>query len=309
MSTRSGLDLVWEIPLSVLSWLFFKINKGAIGWLYQRYLSRNLKRAVTWRVLSAETLSIPIILPVLMTKGPRWNTHGVIGTLGPFAIESTLEVNLDEAARSAQSWTVVVYSYPEYKTVTRLSWLKSMEEQNQGVLSLPKGYYSVGIRYYGLSSQAAMPTVTFDKGKPLAGVVVSKEINQFYETLGDRTNFYYLSLHYYIYTILRLRDRLSDTWVRSEYLPVGDPDTVFRYDCFRKEDKLHVEVEPQVFQNYWIYLSVYNRASLPIFSDEIVDKDYKTGEFEQSGYYLFRIRPKSAAASPLKEREIIISLI
>ena len=54
-------------------------------------------------MLSADTLNIPIILPVLMTKGPRWNTHGIIGTLGPFPIESTLTVNLDQAQRSAQS--------------------------------------------------------------------------------------------------------------------------------------------------------------------------------------------------------------
>ena len=301
------VDLLWEIPLSGLSWLFFKVNKGLIGWLYQQYLSRNLKRAVTWRILSAETLKIPIILPVLMTKGPRWNTHGVIGTLGPFEIESTLTLDLAQAQKSARSWTAVIYSYPDYATVTQLSWLKSTAEQNEGKLTLPKGYYSLGIRYYGLLDQAVMPTVTFDQQESLPGIPVPKETNAFYETLSDRTNLYYLGLHYYIFTLLRLRNQLPEAWIRSEYLPVGDPDTIFLYDCFETGESLQVQVKLHLLNNYWVYLSAYNRASLPILSSEVTTAQYKTVAFTERGYYLFRIRPKSAKAPALNIQDVIVT--
>ena len=304
-----SIDLLWEIPLSVLSWIFFKLNKGLIGFLYQRYLSKNLNRAVTWRMISAETLKIPIILPVLMTKGPRWNTHGVIGTLGPFAVDSTLKVDLSIAQRSAQSWTVVVYNYPAYETVTQLSWLKSLEAQNHGTLELPKGYYSLGIRYYGVSDDADMPTVQFDQQEPLPGIPVPQNNNAFYDDLSDRTNLYYRALHFYIYTLLRLRNSLPPSVVRGEYLPVGDPDTTFRYDCFDAGQALKIEVNPELLQEYWVYLSAYNRASLPILSDEVTSTDHQTSAFDCRGYYLFRIRPKTSESRALKDDDVRIEVI
>ena len=302
-------NLLWEIPLSVLSYLFFKVNKGIIGWLYARYLARNLKRAVTWRMLSAETLKIPIILPVLMTKGPRWNTHGVIGTLGPFAIDSTLTVDLEQAQNSAKSWTVVIYSYPKYETVTQLSWLTPMSEQNNGTLLLPKGYYSLGIRYYGVQEQAVMPTVTFDQQEPLPGISVPKDNNRFYDTLSDRTNLYYLSLHYYIHTLLRLRKSLPQSVVRSEYLPVGDPDTTFLYDYFNRGEALNVQIKPDLFTGYQVFLSVYNRSSLPIFSDEVKTSSYLTPSFQEHGYFLFRLRPKINHTVPIADQDMVIQKV
>lgn len=306
---RGSLDLIWELPLSLLSWLFFKINKSLIGLLYQQYLSRNLTRGVTWRMLSAETLKIPIILPVLMTKGPRWNTHGVIGTLGPFPIESRLTIDLTQAQKSAESWTVVIYRYPDYATITQLSWLQSKAEQNDGNVTLPKGNYSLGIRYYGLSDQAVMPTVTFDHGEPLAGIEVPENTNEFYDYLSDRGNCYYLALHYYIFTLLRLRDRLPESWVRAEYLPVGDPDTTFLYDCFNSGESLRVQVNPLILNDYWVYLTAYNRASLPILSTAMTAADQTTSPFTEDGYYLFRLRPQSSKAPDLNLNDVTVTRI
>ena len=75
------LILVWEIPLALLSLLFYKVMKFIIGNLFTIYLAVNKNKASQWRVLSQETLDSALSLPVLMTKGPRWNTHARINCL------------------------------------------------------------------------------------------------------------------------------------------------------------------------------------------------------------------------------------
>ncbi len=305
----SSWTLLWEVPLSVLSWLFFKLNKRLIGFLYQKYLDRNLDREVTWRILSQATIDIPIGLPVLMTKGPRWNTHGYIGTLGPFRVDSILAVETAIAQKSAASWTVVVYRYPDFKTWTQLSWLKSEHQQDWTEISLPKGRYSLGIRYYGLQddglqNSAQMPTIKIDRERVIPGTAIAPDANQFYQTLSARTNVYYRALHFYIFTLLRLREQLSKDWVRREYLPVGDPDTTFFYDYFLKGDALKIQINPERLRDYSVYLSVYNRASLPIFSEVVAAPDYRTPELSCDGFYLFRVRPKSANTASFENQDL-----
>ncbi|MCM1983812.1 DUF6208 family protein [Lyngbya confervoides] len=304
-SLRSG-RLLWEMPLAMASWIFFHLNKWIIGVAYQQYLQRNSKRATTWRVLSQDTLAIPITLPVLMTKGPRWNTHGVIGTLGPFALQQQITLEVGTARRSAQSWTMVIYRYPDFKTVTQLSWLQPLDSQDVATLDLPAGRYSLGIRYYGLRPEAAMPGLILDGQHPIEGVAVPADPNQVYQSLHQRTNLYYRALHYYIYPMLRLRSYLPQAWVQREYLPVGDPDTTFLYDFVEAGDQLQVEVQPDLLPHYWVYLTGYNRASLPVLSQEITASTV-TSPFDQRGFYLVRIRPKRSRVPDLQPQDIQIS--
>ena len=112
--------LLWEIPLALFSFVFYKVMKFIIGNLFTVYLAFDQKKANQWRVLSQKTINAPLVLPVLMTKGPRWNTHAVIGTLGPFAVQESVEIDIETANNSARSWIAVVYSFPGYKTITSL---------------------------------------------------------------------------------------------------------------------------------------------------------------------------------------------
>lgn len=306
-----ALDLLWEIPLAMLSWLFFKLNKLIIGGLYAIYLHRQSQRASTWRILSAETLRIPISLPVLMTKGPRWNTHAIIGTLGPFRVTQDCWVERSRVEASAQSWTIVVYDYPAYATVTQISSLDpapahSSEHPGWQVIALPPGMYSLGVRYYEVVGQPRMPAVKLSPDSEIPAAVAPSVPNQVYDTLAERGNFYYLALHAYIFTLLRLRPWLSDHWVRREYLPVGNPDTLFRYGYIRRGQLLTLEVEPNMLEDYWLYLTVYNRASLPIISTNLQNPSYCSEPLPSDGFYLLRIRPKTAEIASQGEPEIRI---
>ncbi|MEM9271819.1 MAG: DUF6208 family protein [Cyanobacteria bacterium P01_F01_bin.143] len=142
------LILIWEIPLAILSFLFYKITKFVIGNLFIVYLALNKSKASMWRFISQKMLDSPLILPVLMTKGPRWNTHAIIGTLGPFKVEQEVSLNISTANSSARSWIAVIYSFPGYKTITSLESSKISSDNDWYTLKLRTGKYSFGLRYY-----------------------------------------------------------------------------------------------------------------------------------------------------------------
>src|SRR2546430_1025503 len=118
-----GVRVFWEVPLALVSFVFYKV----VRWLLRRVANLHFRpgteKARHWRVLSAETLKNPLALPLLMTSAPRWNTHAVVATAGALRVERTLGVDVEAAARSAQSWTLVVYTFPGFRTVAGIDSL------------------------------------------------------------------------------------------------------------------------------------------------------------------------------------------
>ena len=130
--SRLGIDLVFEIPLALLSLIWFKLVKLIIAVIYGVSLALNRKLLTQWQVFSDKTLQIPIVLPVVMTKGPRWNPHAVVVSVGPFRVENEFSIDLNALRRSAQSWTIVVYRYPSYQTVSHISALDGFLLRSKG---------------------------------------------------------------------------------------------------------------------------------------------------------------------------------
>ena len=362
-----GLDLLWEVPLAVLSWGFFHANKALIGLLYQRHLDRQASLGPHWRILSAETLAQTMSVPVLLTKGPRWNTHATIGTLGPLTVRRELAVDLASVRRSAAAWSVVLYRYPDFLTWDEIGSLEPRATQDWGRFQLPAGRYCLGVRYYDLSPAAQMPQVRVDgaaagardldadgdrdrdidgggasvgKGDaagagadrasdPAGGAAITTassslqlsspalvpaaavpgNANAVYARLAERTTPYYRALHHYIHPMLRLRRWLPQAWVRREYLPVGDPCTEFRYDWFPADCSLELRVSPRLHQDCRVYLSVYNRASLPVHSQELGVGTLRTPAFQEAGFYLIRLRPRRLPVPPCGPEDLRIRRI
>ena len=291
--TNEKLSLIWEIPLAFLSFLFFKAMKFVIGNLFTVYLSLNKEKASQWRVLSEETLKFSLALPVLMTKGPRWNTHAIIGTLGPLTVKQSIALDLESMGKSAQSWVGAIYSFPEYKTVASLSSRSSDLGVQWQPLTLQPGKYTIGLRYYNWSNQVTLPGVKVDGEEKIAFQFIPSDINNFYCDLIKRKNWFYLWLHYYIYTILRLRKWLPESFVRREYLPVGAPDTKFFYGYLRRGQSLQVEVSSLILCNCDLYLTLYDRSSLPVSWCQLKEEKQIIQAIDNNGFYLIRVRPKS----------------
>ncbi len=301
-----GLSLLWEAPWALGSWIFYRVMRAVINRFYIRYLSRQTR--LQWRVLSADTLKIPIALPVLMTTGPRWNTHAVIGTLGPFEVEQTLAIDIATIQRSARSWVAVVYDFPSYATIQSLDSQdfdggaqsnaepndrgKQEGEQNWVKISLPPGRYTLGVRYYDCAEAIAYPPVQFDDQPPLPPHSADPKTNLFYQQLKDYPHRgFYLCLHYYTYVMLKYRDRLPEAWVRQEYLPVGAPDTTFFYGGINRKQTLHIELAPTLLDQFDFYFNLYDWASFPSAWTQLSERT-TTYFAEANGSFLFRVRPR-----------------
>lgn len=286
-------ELILEIPLACLSFLFYKASKFIIGNLFIIYLALNKEKASQWRVLSEETLNTPLSLPVLMTKGPRWNTHAIISTLGPFFVKSQLSINTEIANNSAQSWIAVVYSFPSYKTIATL---ESGNEQQS--LELPPGKYTLGLRYYHWSEKVELPNVKVDGVEIVESKTVHRNINKFYHDLSKKNNWFYTALHYYIFTLLRYRKWFPESFVEREYLPVGAPDTQFFYGCLEPGQSWQLEVDYLINKSYNIYLTLYNCASFPVSWCQITEEKQPIQAINTKGFYLIRIRPHETVKEP-----------
>lgn len=311
---QNKLIFLWEIPLAILSFFFYKAMKFFIGNLYTIYLAVNKEKSSQWRVLSAETLKTALSLPVLMTKGPRWNTHAIIGTLGPFAVKESIAIDLESANNSARSWIAVIYSFPGYETIASLESDKINAQDQWVSLSVKPGKYSIGLRYYERFDTINLPAIKVDKEEFVSPCPVAADVNNFYYDLIKKKNWFYSSLHYYIFTILRLRKYLPETFVRNEYLPVGAPDTEFFYGYLIKGRSLQLNFSPDIIENSHIYLTVYDRSSLPLFWERIESEKHLTEPIKSNGYYLIRIRPKpnvdkTAIAALLEKQQDIIQYI
>ncbi|WP_036487802.1 DUF6208 family protein [Myxosarcina sp. GI1] len=288
----NSISWLWEVPLALLSLVFFKVSKFAIGNLFTVYLAIAKGKASQWRVLSQETIDTPLSLPVLMTKGPRWNTHAVIGTLGPFKVTSTISLNLEAAYKSSDSWIVVIYSFPGYKTVTSIESNLVSSDSSWHTVKLQLGKYSLGVRYYNYSEQISYPAVKIDDEQFTNTYLINSKVNDFYHNLINYKNWFYLSLHYYIYVILKYRNWLPESFVRHEYLPVGSPDTFFHYSYLAKNQALLVDIDSNIIEGFDIYFTYYDRSSLPITWCMITETKFSLPPQLVNGYYLLRIRPK-----------------
>jgi hypothetical protein len=289
---QNKFSLLWEIPLAILSFFFYKAMKFLIGNLYIIYLTVNKKQASQWRVLSAENLKSPLSLPVLMTKGPRWNTHAIIGTLGPFTVKETIAIDTESANRSSASWIAVIYRFPDYETIASIESDKLTSQDKWASLNLKPGKYSIGLRYYHWSNHINLPALRVDNVEWVNSCPVPTDINHFYYELIQKKNWFYLTLHYYIFTILRLRKWLPESFVKNEYLPVGSPDTDFLYGYLERGQSLSIKVSSAIVNNYDLYLTIYDRSSLPLNWNQISEENYLTQPIENNGFYLIRMRHK-----------------
>jgi Family of unknown function (DUF6208) len=300
--THNKLSFLWEIPLALLSFVFYKAMKFIIGNLYTIYLAIAKEKASQWRVLSAENLKSPLSLPVLMTKGPRWNTHAIIGTLGPFAVKESIAIDAEMANRSARSWIAVIYSFPSYETITTIESNKSKTEVKWEEIQLKPGKYSIGLRYYNWRDRVILPEIKVDREVFTTACSVPADVNHFYDNLSEKSNGFYLSLHYYIFTLLRLGKWLPKSLVKTEYLPVGSPDTQFVYGYLNRGQSLKLEIDSSIVKNHDIYLTLYNRSSFPVSWCQIEEENYLTKPIQNHGFYLMRIRAKSTANNSINSQ-------
>lgn len=285
--------LLWEIPVAFLSFIFFKTVRLLLRTLANINASLNKKTVFRWLVYSDELLKKPLILPSILVTGPRWNPHAIAAGLGPFEVKESLAVEVKSCITSAKSWSIGIYTFPQAASIQHLTSHHLNLEEEWTQLKLKPGKYTLGLRYYHWSESINLPAIKIDKNKVTETQSIPiNDVNNYLENLTKRDHIFYRCLNYYIFTLLICQKWLPQEWVRKEYLPVGDTNNEFFYGVVYKNYSFCVEIKIILLDNYDIYLTVYNRSSLPVIWCQIQEEKYIIPVLEQDGFYLVRIRRK-----------------
>lgn len=278
-----------ELTTALLSFLLFKLTKFAIRTLYMIWSAVRKDWATQWRFASEETLAIPGVLATIMTTGPRWNTHAIVATVGPIAVTRSIALKVDSADRSARSWTIVVCTFPGYRTVTSVSSLSGPFFNGVAALDLQPGRYWIGLRYYRWSDRVELPAISVDGFEVVHAALVPCDLNEMYQTLSRRENWFYYCLQYYMFILLQYRWLFPAWFVEKEFLPLANPETRFYYGALRKGDSLGIRVNACLLSTYDVYVTLYDRASFPISCYQVTELEHLSPEIVCDGMYLVRV--------------------
>ncbi len=302
-------SILWELPLAALSFLFFKVTRFLVRRLLSLYYVLRSKSALRWQFASAELLDTPGALPMIMTTGPRWNTHAIVGTAGPVVVQDSLTVNVAAAERSARVWTLVVCTFPGYRTVTTVGSLNAPFGGSSERLSLSPGKYWIALRYYHWKEAVELPEMLVDGARTIPAVSVPRGVNDFYSTFADRRGLFYTCLHYYVFVSLKYRRYLPAGFVEREFVPLGNPETTFHFGAVQAGERLSIQVSPQLLSSHDVYLTLYNLASFPIASHQVTRQDFMTAESPASYVYLIRTHPNGGGPAGSERDALRIAVV
>ena len=174
----------------------------------------------------------------IMTTGPRWNTHAIIGTVGPITIKRSLVMNVASAEDSARVWTLVINDFPSYRPVTALSSHSAPFTGQWAEVPIEPGTYSIALRYYHSGGRVDLPALTVDGVEVVHETSVPPNLNDIYFDLAKRSNLFYLCFHYYVFVLLSYRRYFPASFVEKEFLPQGNPETRFYFGAVRKGERV-----------------------------------------------------------------------
>lgn len=290
----SFLSFVMLLP-ACASFMFFH----AVKWLLHglRRTRERKKESLEWRTVS-ELVHLPLALPYIMVTGPRWNPHALISRVGPFQAERSLRIRVETAHHSAQMWTLVISRTADFRVVVSMDSRNVARDKVWLEQALPAGRYFASIRYYESSPHPRLPDIEIDGVGLIPGRSISPSENDYLKGLRNKQGIFYTCLQYYILEMLRLQPYLPAALVRREYLPVGNPETLFYYGYLGQGQCVEVTSSRGLAHGHRLYLTTYNRSSFPVSWCEVRSLPYHTPPAEGSGSYLLRLHGMEAQQTP-----------
>jgi hypothetical protein len=293
--------LLWVVPLSLGSFAFHRVMRAVFRSLAARAMHRDVQRGNRWQLLSRALLERRGTLPVIMLTAPRWNTHAIIGNAGPLEVKGSLSIDLAAAARSARSWSVVVYRFPRSITVASVGSIDPPSEEPWWTIALEPGTYSLGVRYYLTTDTIELPAVRVDGVDHLPARGVGADALAVYDAVRGRRGLFYLCAHYYVFNVLDYRAWLPAAFVQREFLPVGNPQTRFRYGAVRAGQAIALRFSPALLSGHDVFFTLYNRYSFPVTWCVLTAAQHDTGPVAAAGFYLVRIHRRSKQTDPFDD--------
>jgi hypothetical protein len=266
----SPVALLWELPLALASWLLYRLVRTVVG-IRLLVRSRRIGKISPpgWRVLSRELLAERGLLEQLLI-GPRWNTAALIAAAGPFEVAGRLELDREALDRAAELWSMMVYALPSLPAGTLVKLARHVNSSSAPpgqallTLELAPGRYWISLRLYCWSGAVTLPRVWVDGTPVSTPPVVPAAVNDFYADLHRRTSPFLIALQWHSYILVKWHRILPRRLVERVLLPVGDPDTEFRYGVLRSGEGLEIEMAARTLASHLVFYTAYNRASLPV---------------------------------------------
>ena len=288
------MNLLWELPLALPSILLFT----GLRFLLYRAAGARVATSPKWVFLDAEMIEQK--LAAIMLIGPRWNTHAYICSQEtPIRVAHTLTVRCPDASM-VPLWSGVVrdgrrQAHHHVGTAHLSAGQESFE------LSLPAGLYSFACRYYDFRPGAMTPELWVDGTRVSAATALPSDAStEVYEQVRHRTGGFYRALAGYLYPVLCLREWLPEAFVRRAFLPVGNPDTTFRFGVVERGERLQIEVPAALLRTHRVLFTSYNRASFPVDWFRVDQAVVETAAMPCRGFWLIRVqaeRPDAPAVS------------
>ena len=120
----------------------------------------------------------------------------------------------------------------------------------------------------------------------------------FNERLRENQSIMHLAIQWHVYTLLTMHDVLSSSFVRSIYLPVGNVETQWLYGPVHAGFAMQVQCSNELLCEHLIFVTVYNRASLPILSSiSIRATDQTLASCSEDGFFAIRLVRKDGAST------------
>lgn len=291
------LDILWEVPLGVVSFGFSRGLRWVLTNLGRYYNPLNKQEKPEWQTVSAEFLAKPIKLLWAMSRA-RWNLHSLIALAGPFNVTDSLSIHVSTIFQSTPTWTAVFYTLGDYVTHASISSLTVNQEAEWETVSLPPGRYLIGLRHYHWADPITLPAVRANgtDALPCKTISAPRDANRFYRDLIQRQGLIHKCLNGYVYPLLRYRRWLPAQFVQDVFLPVPNPETTFRYGAIQSGEQVQIQLAPTLLDTHELFFSLYNRFCFPLDWYPITAVSYTTKPTDSKTVFILRIHPRQADA-------------
>ena len=266
------------------SLVLHRVLRGYFNFMYHNIISRLSNDS--WKLL-VEKFKVPGSLIYVMLNAPRWNTHALVATLGPFKVEEVIRFsNLSDVTKNCQSWTVVVYEQPSNRTVAFFSSFEIQSDEH--TLNLPSGKYAIGMRCYEGEYPLSLPVVMIDKSQKQIRRIISSKPEYYPSRIFGKKSKFFETLQLYSHLALSGRVKKNEEFVKNEYLPVGNPETEFTFGTIMHNETKCLDFSDIDFDKYLLYVTRYNSSSFPIESKRLTGKKIELKAQQELQSYLIR---------------------
>ena len=268
---------IFEIPLALLSWAAYRLMRRVWG---ARETGYTRPQNVWEPLYASRLLHNPAFVMRQMLVSPRWNTAAALGLVNVTHTEPLVRLRVMDAHVLPPHWTLVVYDVDTARTIAAAN-----AHATEITLPGPRHSLRLSIRLYGDADVFPAVCVEDATGGSVDVPAAPADAARCVDWSKLARHPLHRALHWHVHTALRWQEWLPRAWLRHLLLPVGNPHTRYRYGAVRRGESLHVQLLEPCDE---CHITVYSRASHPLFVSRIVGDSCTTPPCEDDGFYVLR---------------------